>query len=80
MHILLLLIIGGLAGWLASALIKGRSLGLWGNIGVGVVGALLGGTILGHVGVRMIGPLGQLLTALFGAVLLLWVARLFGRR
>ncbi len=80
MHIVLFLILGGLAGWLASALIRGRGLGLWGNIGVGVVGAVLGGTLLGHVGVRMGGPLGQWMTALLGAVLLLWVARLLGRR
>ena len=80
MHIVLFLLLGGLAGWLASKLIKGHGLGLWGSIGVGVVGAVVGGMLLGHVGVRMVGPLGQLLTALLGAVLLLWVARLLGRR
>lgn len=80
MAIVFLLILGGLAGWLAAKLVKGQGLGIWGNIGVGIVGALLGGTLLGHAGVRLVGPFGQLLTALLGAVLLLWVARLFGRK
>jgi len=80
MYILVLLLLGGLAGWLAARLIKGEGLGLWGNIGVGIVGALLGGTLLGAMGVRLVGPLGQLVTALLGAVLLLWVARFFARK
>ncbi len=77
MYIVFLLILGGLAGWLAATLVKGRSLGLWGNIGIGVVGALLGGTLLGQLGVRLAGPFGQALTAFLGAVVLLWVAGLF---
>lgn len=80
MHLVLLLILGGLAGWLAAALVRGGGLGLWGNIGLGVTGALLGGLLLGQVGVRLIGPFGQWLTALLGALLLLFVARLLGRK
>lgn len=80
MYIVLLLILGGLAGWLAATVVKGHSLGLWGNIGVGVVGALLGGTLLGQVGVRLIGPFGQALTAFLGAVVLLWIAGLFSKK
>ena len=80
MHVVALLILGALAGWLAARLVRGAGLGVWGNIGVGVVGALLGGTLLGQMGVRLIGPLGQFLTALLGAVLLLWGVRVFGRK
>ena len=79
MYLVLLLILGGLAGWLASRLVRGDGLVLWGNIGLGVTGALLGGVLLGQLGVRLIGPFGQWLTALLGAVLLLWAARLLGR-
>lgn len=78
MQFAILLIIGGLAGWLAARLVRHQGLGLWGNIGVGVVGALLGGTLPGHLGVRLLGPFGQLVTATLGAVLL-WVAKLIGR-
>ncbi|MCW5585701.1 MAG: GlsB/YeaQ/YmgE family stress response membrane protein [Chromatiales bacterium] len=80
MSVVLLLILGGLAGWLAATLVRGRGLGVWGNIGVGIVGAVLGATLLGQMGVRLMGPFGQLVTALIGAVVLLWLARLFGKR
>jgi len=80
MYLALLLILGGLAGWLAARLVRGDDLGLWGNVGLGVTGALLGGVLLGQVGVRLLGPFGQWLTALLGAVLLLWAARLLGNR
>lgn len=79
MYIFVLLILGGLAGWLAARMIKGHGLGLWGNVGVGVVGALLGGLLLGQFGVRLLGAAGQFVTALLGAVLLLWIARLFDK-
>jgi uncharacterized membrane protein YeaQ/YmgE (transglycosylase-associated protein family) len=79
-YLALLLVIGGLAGWLAARLVRGGGLGLWGNIGLGVTGALLGATLLGQLGVRLVGPFGIWLMALLGAVLLLWTARLFGRR
>jgi uncharacterized membrane protein YeaQ/YmgE (transglycosylase-associated protein family) len=79
-YLALLLILGGLAGWLAASLVRGGGLGLWGNVGVGVTGALLGGVLLGQLGVRLLGPFGQWLTALLGAVLLLWAARLLGSR
>lgn len=77
MYIVLLLILGALAGWLAATLVRGRGLGIWGNIGVGVAGALLGGTVLAQLGVRLMGAAGQLVTAFLGAVLLLWVVGLF---
>jgi uncharacterized membrane protein YeaQ/YmgE (transglycosylase-associated protein family) len=80
MHIVFLLVLGALAGWLAARLVRGEGLGLWGNIGVGVVGALLGATLLGQMGVRLLGPLGQFLTALLGAVILLAAVRLLGRK
>lgn len=80
MHIVILLILAGLAGWLAARLVRGERLGLWGNMGVGVVGAVLGGLLLGRMGVQLIGPLGQFVTALLGAVILLWAARLLARR
>ena len=80
MYLVLFLVLGGLAGWLAAALVRGGGLGRWGNIGLGVTGALLGGVLLGQVGVRLLGPFGQWLTALIGAVLLLFAARLLGRK
>jgi uncharacterized membrane protein YeaQ/YmgE (transglycosylase-associated protein family) len=79
MNIVFLLLIGGIAGWLAGKIMKGRGLGLWANMGIGVVGALLGGAVLGQLGIEMHGPVGQLLTATVGAVALLWLAKMINK-
>ena len=79
MNIVPLLLIGGIAGWLAGKIMRGRGLGLWANIAVGVVGALLGSTLLTQLGMQMHGPIGQLLTATIGAVALLWLAKLINK-
>lgn len=67
------LVVGGVAGWLAGQIMKGRGFGLIGNIIVGIVGAVIGGWLLGNLGFFPGGLVGQLITALIGAVLLLFV-------
>ena len=79
MNIIFLLLIGGVAGWLAGKIMQGRGLGLWANIAVGVVGALLGGTLFDQLGIQMDGPIGQLLTATVGAIALLWLVKLINK-
>lgn len=80
MGILSWLIVGALAGWIASKL-TGRSaqMGVLGNIGVGIAGALIGGFIIrifGGVGVTGFN-IWSLIVAVFGAcVLLFFVKRL----
>ena len=76
MNIIVLLLIGLVAGWLAGVLTKGRGFGLVGDIVVGVVGALLGGFVFGLLGISAWGLLGQILIATAGAVLLLFLIRL----
>ena len=61
------------AGWLASQIMKGRSFRLLGNLGVGVVGAILGGFLFRLVGLAAVGLIGSLITATVGAVLLLFI-------
>ncbi len=80
MNIVFFLIIGAIAGWLAAKVMRGRGLGLWINMGLGVVGAVLGGTLLGQLEMRAEGPIEQLLTATVGAVILLWVAGLIKKQ
>lgn len=85
MSIILWLIIGGLAGWVAS-LITGKddSLGIPGNVIVGILGAFIGGFISSLLG----GPdrdlghpdLGSFLVAVLGAVVLLWAVSAFRSR
>ena len=68
--------VGLLAGWLAGR-VKGGGFGLVGNIGVGVVGALVGGFIARNLGLSVgSGFWGNLLTATLGAVVLLVLIRL----
>ncbi len=70
------LIIGALAGWLASRLLKSRGFGLVGNTLVGIIGAVIGGSINDMVGVDTGGFLSHLLTATVGAALLLFAVGL----
>ena len=76
------IIVGLIAGALASRVVQGRGLGCLGDIIVGVVGAFIGAFILGLViPSGAYGPIGTLLVAFLGAVILLLVIRLVtGRR
>ena len=77
--LLLFLLIGLVAGWLAGRIMKSGGLGLVGNLIVGVIGAVLGGWLFGLLGISAGGILGSLLTALVGAILLIYVLRLLRR-
>lgn len=71
--LIVFLLVGAIAGWLAGQIMKGRGFGLIGNIVVGIVGAFLGGWLLGAMGVSLgvSGLAGVLLQALLGAIVLL---------
>ncbi|VWD37174.1 membrane protein [Burkholderia lata] len=73
------LIIGAIAGWLAGVLVKGGGFGLLIDIVVGIVGAVIGGWLAGLLGIGFSGILGSIVIALIGAVILLLVIRLFRR-
>jgi uncharacterized membrane protein YeaQ/YmgE (transglycosylase-associated protein family) len=67
--------IGAFAGWLAGTLMKGRGFGLFGNIVIGVIGAVLGGSVFNFLGISAGGLIGSIITATVGAALLLFVIR-----
>ena len=70
--LLILLLIGAIAGFLAGTIVKGYGFGVIGNIIVGIVGALFGGWLLPQLGLGTGGGmLGQIITATIGAVVLL---------
>jgi uncharacterized membrane protein YeaQ/YmgE (transglycosylase-associated protein family) len=73
--LLILLLIGAIAGWLAGILMRGRGLGLVGNIVIGILGAFVGSWLLGSVlGVSIGGGLiAAILNATIGAVIVLAV-------
>ncbi len=75
--LLIFLLIGGIAGWLAGILVKGYGFGIVGNIIVGIVGAVLAGFIFPALGVSLGGGiLGAIVHATIGAVILLVLLRL----
>jgi uncharacterized membrane protein YeaQ/YmgE (transglycosylase-associated protein family) len=70
--LLVLLIIGAVAGFLAGLIVKGYGFGVVGNIVVGIVGAILGGWLMPRLGLFTGGDLvGQIISATAGAVVLL---------
>lgn len=74
--LVLFLIIGAIAGWLAGLVVKGRGFGLLGDIVVGIVGAIIGGYLLAIIGFVAWGLIGSLITAFIGAVVLLFIIKL----
>ena len=78
--IVILLLVGGIAGWLAAVVMRGRGLGIAGNIVVGIVGAFFASWLLPRFGVAIGGGLlGSILNAFIGAVILLFLIGLLKR-
>ena len=75
--LLIFLVVGIVAGWLASQIVRGTGLGLAGDLIIGVAGAFVGGFLLPQLGVRLgAGLLADVLNATIGAALLLVMLRL----
>ena len=75
--IILWLIIGAVAGWLAGKIVEGAGFGLIVDIIVGIVGAFIGGWLAGVLGIDIGGGLiGSIIVAVVGAVVLLLALRL----
>jgi uncharacterized membrane protein YeaQ/YmgE (transglycosylase-associated protein family) len=75
--LLIILLVGLVAGWLAGKIVAGGGFGLIGDIAVGIVGALIGSWLMPHLGIRMgSGIVSAIVVATIGAVLLLVVVGL----
>ncbi len=78
--IVIWLIIGGVAGWLAGMIVKGGGFGLIGDIIVGIVGAVIAGWLLPRLGIVIGGGIvAAIINAFIGAVILLIILRLVKR-
>lgn len=78
--LLIWLLIGAVAGWLAGNIMKGGGFGLVGDIVVGIVGAALAGFLLPKLGIYIGGGiLGNIINAVIGACLLIFILRLVKR-
>ena len=74
------LIIGAVAGWLAGQVMSGGGFGLVGDIVVGIVGAFVAGLLFPRLGISLGGGIvGSIIAAAVGACLLLFVARMVRR-
>lgn len=77
MEFIVVLIIGGVAGWLAGMLYKGSGLGIIGNIILGIFGGFVGFWLLGKLGVSLgEGWIGAILTSAIGAIIILFILNL----
>lgn len=79
-HLLLFLVIGIVAGFLAGKIMKGSGFGLVGDLIIGVIGAFIGVWVFGLLGIASEGVIGLLIASVVGALLLLYVVRLVKSR
>ena len=72
--LLVILLVGLVAGWLAGKIVAGGGFGVIGDIAIGIVGALIGSWLMPHLGIRMgSGIVSAIIVATIGSVLLLVV-------
>ena len=80
MDILVFLIVGAVAGWLAGQFVKGGGYGLIGDIIVGIVGSYIAGFLFPRLGFSLgAGIVGEIISAAIGAIILLAVLRALKR-
>jgi uncharacterized membrane protein YeaQ/YmgE (transglycosylase-associated protein family) len=78
--LLIILLVGAIAGWIAGLIVKGTGFGLVADIALGIVGAFIGSWLLPKLGVRIgTGLAAQIIVAVIGALVLLLILGLFAR-
>jgi uncharacterized membrane protein YeaQ/YmgE (transglycosylase-associated protein family) len=80
MYFLWFILIGIVAGWLAGQIMDGGGYGVFGDLVVGVLGAVLGGLLFHFIGITATGLLGELIVATIGAIIFLAILRLIKRK
>lgn len=74
--IILLLVVGAVAGWLGSIIYKGGSLGFLGNLIIGIIGAIVGDWSFAQLGINKIGGnalVSNIIIATVGAIIVLFL-------
>ena len=79
MSLIIFLVVGGVAGWLASKVINNSGSGILMNIAIGVVGAVIGGRLFEVAEIPIGGIIGAVVSAFVGALLLLWLIKIIRR-
>ena len=78
--LIVILVVGLVAGWLAGKVVRGNGFGLVGDAAIGIVGALIGDWLLHRLGIsfRLRIFIGLIINATIGAIVLLLALRLTG--
>jgi uncharacterized membrane protein YeaQ/YmgE (transglycosylase-associated protein family) len=75
--LLVILLVGLVAGWLAGQIVQGTGFGIIGDLIIGIVGAFIGDWLMPQLGLHLgVGIVSAIINATIGAVLLLFVVRL----
>ena len=78
--LLIILLIGAMAGWLAGLVVQGTGFGLVGDILIGIVGALIASFLFPRLGIHLgTGMAAAIIAATLGAIILLVIVRLIKR-
>ena len=80
MGILLSVLIGLVAGYLGSVILKGSGNGILINLIVGIIGGFIGGSLFGWLGIGGGSIVWQLIAATVGAIILLWIVSLVKKK
>jgi uncharacterized membrane protein YeaQ/YmgE (transglycosylase-associated protein family) len=70
------IVVGLIAGWAAGRIMKGGGYGVVMDIVLGIIGAVVGGWLMGMFGISAGGFVGTIIVAIIGAVVLIWITRL----
>src|SRR5437588_9634846 len=76
--LLIILVVGVIAGWLAGQIVQGTGFGIVGDLIIGVVGAFIGAWLLPQLGILGSGIIAAIINATIGALILLLIIRLVG--
>jgi uncharacterized membrane protein YeaQ/YmgE (transglycosylase-associated protein family) len=75
--LLIILLVGLIAGWLAGQIVQGTGFGLIGDLVIGIIGAFIGGWLLPQLGIHLgSGIISAIIDATIGALILLVIARM----
>lgn len=75
MQIVWFLLIGLVVGWLAGVLVRGRGYGVFADIIIGVLGALVGGLVFGLLGLQASSSIGSFVMSVVGALVFLAIVK-----
>lgn len=79
--IVIIILVGALAGWLAGQITRGRGFGFATNAGLGIIGALVGSLLFSFLGIFTFGLVAFVIKGTIGAIVVLAVVHwLRGRR